>query len=1095
METQAPAVVAIVVTADPDALLEATLVSLADQDYKALSTLVMINGGDESVARRVASADPAAFIARREGNDGFGAGVNEATEMVEGAQFFLICHDDVVLRPDAVHQLVEESFRSNAGIVTPKFVTVENHSILLHVGQGVDRFGTVVERVQPGEFDQGQHDIVRDVFVAPGGVVLIRGDLFSSLGGYDPRYLAFGEDIDLSWRAQIAGARIVCAPQAVVAHKERLTSGDRAPAAILALADVPSLARLVRRNKLRTLIKCWGLPQRILTLAMLIILDLGELVVAIFGRDVSRAVDIREAWRQWWRDRKQISGDRKKAFEIRMTSDRVIRANQVHGATRLRAFLTTLFHHGYDAARGAIAVEEESPEQSSTTASFGGAFSDDEGFDELDDLGKRARGSRQGRSKVSSARSVAFLGVVALLVYLIGSRDLIGSRLPLIGQFVPLGTWTDVWHHVFASWQSPGLGNGAPTQPGYAVLGLFGTLSLGHLGAIERLVLLGALPLGAWGVSRLIKPVASIRARLLSAIAFVGLGLGANAIAAGRISAMVALGAMPFVIKRVLRISGVVPFDEAFEPSVRIGTRGWRRTRQGAVFSLALLLALCGAIAPALLIVTVVVALGSALAGAVSGVGSAFRGFAQVIGAVILSLVLLFPLAITTVLSGWSGLSLFGAATGPWSNPGLGGLVRFAVGPNGGGALAWLLPAAALLPLLLARQRRFALATHLAGIGVLALALALFTSRGGWGAFAPDLMISLAPLATAIAAMVGLGLSAFEDDLADLRFSWRQIVGILGVAAALVGLLPIIGSAGNGRWKMPISGYNDSLSFLGGPSYVGHRVLWLGDPRAIPGSSWPLEPGLAWATSVGGLPGTSNLFVPPSATAAGAITAAIDQALHGDTVQLGRLLAPTGVQAIVVVSTIAPTLPGVQTGAPTPPPASLIPALDHQNDLVQEPGGGGAVVFEDPLAIAQFSSRSTPLASSADASSLLAVSGWSQVVGTTGTSGVIGSLQTTAFIGMAPSGDFTVTPSKSAPPSASAFGWAKTVSVTTGPASITLSAAPINALVQVLMVLGWVGLALLLIGRHRWLDWWWQRRRPTHSVEEDTQALLEEVIG
>ena len=35
--------------------------------------------------------------------------------MVEGAAFYLLCHDDVALDPDAVHKLVEESFRSNAG--------------------------------------------------------------------------------------------------------------------------------------------------------------------------------------------------------------------------------------------------------------------------------------------------------------------------------------------------------------------------------------------------------------------------------------------------------------------------------------------------------------------------------------------------------------------------------------------------------------------------------------------------------------------------------------------------------------------------------------------------------------------------------------------------------------------------------------------------------------------------------------------------------------------------------------------------------------------------------------------------------------------
>ena len=43
--------------------------------------------------------------------------------MVQGASLLLFCHDDIAPDPDAVHILVEESFRSNAGVVGPKLVT------------------------------------------------------------------------------------------------------------------------------------------------------------------------------------------------------------------------------------------------------------------------------------------------------------------------------------------------------------------------------------------------------------------------------------------------------------------------------------------------------------------------------------------------------------------------------------------------------------------------------------------------------------------------------------------------------------------------------------------------------------------------------------------------------------------------------------------------------------------------------------------------------------------------------------------------------------------------------------------------------------
>ena len=145
--------------------------------------------------------------------------------MVEGAAFFLLCHDDFALDHDAVHKLVEESFRSNAGVVSPKFVNWDDPSILLHVGMSCDKTGAVVDRILEGEVDHGQHDAVRDVFVAPGGCILVRADLFAELEGFDAGIVAMGEDLDLSWRSQVAGSRVVVAPDARVRHREAVASG------------------------------------------------------------------------------------------------------------------------------------------------------------------------------------------------------------------------------------------------------------------------------------------------------------------------------------------------------------------------------------------------------------------------------------------------------------------------------------------------------------------------------------------------------------------------------------------------------------------------------------------------------------------------------------------------------------------------------------------------------------------------------------------------------------------------------------------------------------------------------------------------------
>ena len=174
------------VTHDPGEWLEEALEALAAQTYANLSVLVIDTGSAIDPTPRIASVMPGAFVRRLEHNPGYGPALNEVLNLVEGATFFCFCHDDVAPDPDAIHLLVEEAFRSNAGIVGPKLVDWDDPSVLLQVGLAVDRTGGDAPYAERGELDQEQHDAVRDVFTVPGGFTLVRADLFAHLQGFDP---------------------------------------------------------------------------------------------------------------------------------------------------------------------------------------------------------------------------------------------------------------------------------------------------------------------------------------------------------------------------------------------------------------------------------------------------------------------------------------------------------------------------------------------------------------------------------------------------------------------------------------------------------------------------------------------------------------------------------------------------------------------------------------------------------------------------------------------------------------------------------------------------------------------------------------------
>ena len=99
---------------------------------------------------------------------------------------------------------------------------------------------------------------------------------------------------------------------------------------------------------------------------------------------------------------------------------------------------------------------------------------------------------------------------------------------------------------------------------------------------------------------------------------------------------------------------------------------------------------------------------------------------------------------------------------------------------------------------------------------------------------------------------------------------------------------------------------------------------------------------------------------------------------------------------------------------------------------------------------------------------------------------------TTGFLGIAPASAFTLRTPGVDPKRTSAFGWASSSSLTAGKASLTLDVAPLAGLLSAATLLAWLAVALCLLGRHRWLDWWWPTRRS--SAGTATSAEVDEPV-
>ena len=455
-----PSVVAVVVTHNPGLWFDETLTSLANQDYRNFAILVIDAGSEVDLTDRIESLAPDAYVRRLRSNPGFATAANMALEMVEGAAFYLFCHDDVALEPGAVKQLVEEAYRSNAGLLGPKLVRWDHPDRLQAAGLQSDKFGHPVSIAEPDELDQEQHDAVRDVFFVPSSCLLIRADLFRALGGFDEGIPLHGEDTDLCWRAHLAGARVLVMP-ARVRHVEALSERR----------DDDS-RRLQMRHRLRMVLSNYGLFYLAAVLPQQMLLSLAEFLGAIFTGRFRHAGDVVGAYVWNLRDLPSIVAKRRRVRRIRQITDLELRRLQVRGSARAMTMSAPVWP-------AAVRLISAAPVANSSP--------------------RCEPGSPQGSAIVVAVFAVVARSSAPATCSPSSCPPSASSRPRPNGALEPAREW-------WSGWRSTGLGSAGSVPFLLALQGGLGALLLGSETLARHVLIVGLLPLGylgAWRLGRL----------------------------------------------------------------------------------------------------------------------------------------------------------------------------------------------------------------------------------------------------------------------------------------------------------------------------------------------------------------------------------------------------------------------------------------------------------------------------------------------------------------------------------------------------------------------------------------------------------------
>ena len=157
-------------------------------------------------------------------NYGFAEGYNRALKQVE-AEYYVLLNSDVEVTPHWLSPLIAYmDSHAEVAACQPKLLSYVNKEKFEYAGASggyLDRYGYPFCRgrlFDAVETDRGQYDDTVEVLWATGACLFIRSEDYWRVGGLDGRFFAHCEEIDLCWRLNIVGRKVVCLPESKVYH-------------------------------------------------------------------------------------------------------------------------------------------------------------------------------------------------------------------------------------------------------------------------------------------------------------------------------------------------------------------------------------------------------------------------------------------------------------------------------------------------------------------------------------------------------------------------------------------------------------------------------------------------------------------------------------------------------------------------------------------------------------------------------------------------------------------------------------------------------------------------------------------------------------
>ncbi|MGH3079755.1 MAG: glycosyltransferase family 2 protein [Gaiellaceae bacterium] len=292
----------VIVAYDAGPRLVRCVESLADDAADGVE-IVVVNNGARSP--EIEWADQASFVKLLEpgGNVGFATGCNLGVSATD-ADTLVFLNPDTVVAPAAISALASRVEDPSVGVAMARLRLLDDPDLLNSSGAAlhISGLGWSSGHGEPA----ASVDTLREIAYANGSALAIRREVFEALGRFTDEFFIYLEDAELSWRARLAGLRVVLDPAADVYHDYEY-------------ARNPTKLYYMERNRLLLVLTAYQLRTILVLLPLLLATELGMAALA------ARQGWLRDkiaAWRWSLRQRGWLRAHRRETQALRRVPDR-----------------------------------------------------------------------------------------------------------------------------------------------------------------------------------------------------------------------------------------------------------------------------------------------------------------------------------------------------------------------------------------------------------------------------------------------------------------------------------------------------------------------------------------------------------------------------------------------------------------------------------------------------------------------------------------------------------------------------------------------------------------------------------------------------